>query len=193
MDTAKRSSNFTREETELLLHLVCEYKDILDRKETDKATIEEKNRVWENITEEFNAQNLGDHRNIKVLKKKFNNLKRPKISVRKVDLIETPSSFLSDFKKEKEVTIDSTLEKWSSDSRSHSEALEDAVLEDTTFVDTAATVKKSRLVELAEEKHKLEMEILREEHQKKMKMMEEKHKLEVELLKYQIRVEKNKI
>jgi hypothetical protein len=40
------------------LDIIGGYKNIVENKKTDKCTVQEKNKAWENIAAEFNANNL---------------------------------------------------------------------------------------------------------------------------------------
>ncbi|KAM7354510.1 uncharacterized protein ACRADG_006160 [Cochliomyia hominivorax] len=71
----KRSSNFSTKEVKYLIQLVDNRKDIIESKKTDRNTSEEKVKAWVEIEEEFNAV-FEDFRSFKVLKTKYENLKK---------------------------------------------------------------------------------------------------------------------
>jgi hypothetical protein len=50
----KRGTNFSPFEKSTLLNLVHNYKNIVSNNKTDAAAVEEKEKCWKRITEEFN-------------------------------------------------------------------------------------------------------------------------------------------
>lgn len=72
-----KSKNFSYDEVDLLLNLVDFRKGVLENKKTDQITSKEKNVAWKGLEEEFNQKNLcGDFRDWKMLKTKYENLKK---------------------------------------------------------------------------------------------------------------------
>lgn len=71
----KRSGNFTYEETQLLINQVKKYKNVIESRKTDHLTSGAKKRAWQAIEESFNSES-GAHRDWKVLKSKYDNLKK---------------------------------------------------------------------------------------------------------------------
>lgn len=74
-ERTKRSSNFSTKEVKYLIQLVNNKKDIIESKKTDRTTSEEKVKAWVEIEEEFNAV-FEDYRSYKVLKTKYENMKK---------------------------------------------------------------------------------------------------------------------
>ncbi|XP_023302436.2 myb/SANT-like DNA-binding domain-containing protein 4 [Lucilia cuprina] len=74
-ERTKRSSNFSSKEVKYLIQLVDNRKDIIESKKTDRTASEEKVKAWLEIEEEFNAV-FEDYRSVKVLKTKYENLKK---------------------------------------------------------------------------------------------------------------------
>lgn len=72
----KRNPNFTYTETNCLLELVGKYKHIIECKKTDSGAKFEREKVWKKIEAEFN-NSCGDvFRDSKVLKSKYDNVKK---------------------------------------------------------------------------------------------------------------------
>ncbi|XP_037809933.1 myb/SANT-like DNA-binding domain-containing protein 4 [Lucilia sericata] len=74
-ERTKRSSNFSTKEVKYLIQLVDNKKEVIESKKTDRTTSEEKVKAWLEIEEEFNAV-FEDYRSFKVLKTKYENLKK---------------------------------------------------------------------------------------------------------------------
>lgn len=70
----KRCKMFTPEENELLQKLVEKYTECLDTSQT-RSAIENRNKSWQSIVDEFNAANLNISRDINELKIKYKNMK----------------------------------------------------------------------------------------------------------------------
>nr|CAI5840972.1 unnamed protein product [Callosobruchus analis]CAI5840974.1 unnamed protein product [Callosobruchus analis] len=66
---------FTTSEKALLLNLVDKFKDLIENKKTDGATLEKKKEAWEKVTRLFNA-NSETQRQCKQLRKFWDNLKQ---------------------------------------------------------------------------------------------------------------------
>ena len=66
------SSPYTREEKTFVAAMIQKYK-VIECKKTDGASIDEKNKAWENIREAFNSN--FPSRTTKQLKKMWDNLK----------------------------------------------------------------------------------------------------------------------
>lgn len=55
-NTIKRIPNFTAQEKEILMRIICEkYGKILEDKQTNRVSLEEKGQIWKRIEEEFNS------------------------------------------------------------------------------------------------------------------------------------------
>lgn len=69
---------YTQKEKLLLASLVDKHKNVVENKRTDANTIQEKQREWEEIAVEYNAQAslISVKRNHLQLKKLWNNLKQ---------------------------------------------------------------------------------------------------------------------
>jgi hypothetical protein len=52
----KRGANFSPFEKNTLLNLVHKYKNIVSNNKTDAVAVEEKEKCWKRITEEFNFE-----------------------------------------------------------------------------------------------------------------------------------------
>jgi predicted dithiol-disulfide oxidoreductase (DUF899 family) len=52
----KRGANFSPFEKSTLLNLVHKYKNIVSNNKTDAVAVEEKEKCWKRITEEFNFE-----------------------------------------------------------------------------------------------------------------------------------------
>nr|CAH7755404.1 unnamed protein product [Callosobruchus chinensis] len=72
----ERGRNFTPEEKKLLLHLTGKYKNIIENKETDGVTWQEKENTWKQIETEFNSITNGLTRTAKQLKLKYESVKK---------------------------------------------------------------------------------------------------------------------
>lgn len=73
----KRKSNFSEDDTEFVGELVQKYSSVVNSKSTDKATNEQKEKVWNKITNEFNAASpSGRTRTKEELKNKYRNMKK---------------------------------------------------------------------------------------------------------------------
>lgn len=70
-----KCGKFNDEEVNLLMILVEKYKDTIENKKTDAVMWKQKQRVWELLTQEFNAVN-GSHRYTKNIRCKYENLKK---------------------------------------------------------------------------------------------------------------------
>lgn len=71
-----RKGNFSVPEVELLVNLISPYKEIVENKKTDAATNEEKNRIWEHISQIFNTDGASSClRDAKALRSKWEALK----------------------------------------------------------------------------------------------------------------------
>lgn len=71
-----RAANFSTREENVLINLVKKYKNAVECKKTDSDNNKIKTEVWEKIYSEFNSI-LGDpYRSIKVLKNKYENIKK---------------------------------------------------------------------------------------------------------------------
>ncbi|XP_036335064.1 uncharacterized protein LOC118745632 isoform X2 [Rhagoletis pomonella] len=71
-----RSNNFSTSEVSFLLELVELNKNVLEWKETDRVCAEEKLKVWKEIEIEFNSKFSQVYRSSKVLKTKYENVKK---------------------------------------------------------------------------------------------------------------------
>uniref|UniRef100_A0A8D9EWJ5 Regulatory protein zeste n=1 Tax=Cacopsylla melanoneura TaxID=428564 RepID=A0A8D9EWJ5_9HEMI len=77
-DTEKRSrsGNFSKIEVKLLLKLANSNKGILENKKTDSRTNKLKARAWDQLEKDFNNQTQERPRSLKVLKAKYESIKR---------------------------------------------------------------------------------------------------------------------
>ena len=66
---------FSPLEKSIITELVRKHKDILENKRNDYKTIQQKNRVWEALSEEFNSQSGVSKRDSRQLKKCWENIK----------------------------------------------------------------------------------------------------------------------
>ena len=73
---SKRASNFAPSEENLLLELVCKYSHIVECKKTDTVSNKTKEATWCKVEKEFNANSNIGFRSAKVLKNKFENIKK---------------------------------------------------------------------------------------------------------------------
>uniref|UniRef100_A0A8D8STD1 Regulatory protein zeste n=1 Tax=Cacopsylla melanoneura TaxID=428564 RepID=A0A8D8STD1_9HEMI len=75
---AKRvhSKPFTDEECKVFVDIVKKYKHIVENKETDGATTATKNKAWEDLGKEFNAQGISHFRSTPTLRTKWKALKK---------------------------------------------------------------------------------------------------------------------
>lgn len=71
-----RSANFTLEETRILADLVVKYSRVIENKKTDSVTWKEKDQIWSKLTDEFNVLCLNGHRTSKILRTKYETIKR---------------------------------------------------------------------------------------------------------------------
>lgn len=72
-----RSSNFSSHEKNLLIHILEKYQEVIESKRNDKASLQEKERVWDQVREEFNELSMKKPvRTAKQLKVCYENLKR---------------------------------------------------------------------------------------------------------------------
>ncbi|XP_045503283.1 myb/SANT-like DNA-binding domain-containing protein 4 [Colias croceus] len=69
----ERSSNFTQDETDLLISLVEERKHIIENKKSDATTWQEKKEAWKDIERAFNGSVFRDHKHLKL---KYEAIKR---------------------------------------------------------------------------------------------------------------------
>lgn len=72
----KRTANFTFKEEQFLINLIEKYQDNLENKKTDAGSNSQKNAAWIKIENEFNTLNGEPYRDRKVLKKKYENMKK---------------------------------------------------------------------------------------------------------------------
>lgn len=72
----KRSANFSCAEINFLLELVEKRKSIIECKKTDRTTSEEKLESWKDLAKDFNARYGENYRTDKVLRTKYENLKK---------------------------------------------------------------------------------------------------------------------
>ena len=66
---------FSQLEKSLLTELVRKHKDLLENKKNDYKTIQQKNKTWEALSEQFNSQSGVTKRDSKQLKKCWENVK----------------------------------------------------------------------------------------------------------------------
>ncbi|XP_018578344.1 myb/SANT-like DNA-binding domain-containing protein 3 [Anoplophora glabripennis] len=72
----KRSPNFTKLETEILVDLALKYKHVIENKRTDATTWKDKNDTWQIITDEFNAISGNFPRSVKSVRSKYETFKK---------------------------------------------------------------------------------------------------------------------
>lgn len=70
----KRSRNFSHDEVSYLVKK--KYSKIVENKESGAVSFKQKNAAWIELTKQYNAEMGGQPRCHKVLKEKWNNLKR---------------------------------------------------------------------------------------------------------------------
>lgn len=58
VDTKKVARHYTPVEKKLLVQILHNYKDIVENKKTDGATVKTKTEAWKLISEEFNSSSL---------------------------------------------------------------------------------------------------------------------------------------
>ncbi|XP_031345540.1 uncharacterized protein LOC116172463 [Photinus pyralis] len=75
MESEYKYGKFKEQEVQLLMTLVNKYKVIIENKKTDAITWKQKQTTWEEITNEFNANN-DVYRSCKNIKGKYENLKK---------------------------------------------------------------------------------------------------------------------
>jgi len=72
-----RCSNFSSQEKNILIHIIEKYQDVIECKKTDKVSVQEREKVWEGIAQEFNEIVLAEPvRTSRQLKMCYENLKR---------------------------------------------------------------------------------------------------------------------
>ncbi|KAI4455375.1 hypothetical protein MML48_9g00009294 [Holotrichia oblita] len=72
----ERAVNFTELEIRHLVDVAIKYSKIIENKQTDGAMWKEKDKAWADIAVEFNAITGGIHRTAKVLRLKYDGIKR---------------------------------------------------------------------------------------------------------------------
>ncbi|XP_055843688.1 myb/SANT-like DNA-binding domain-containing protein 4 [Episyrphus balteatus] len=72
----KRSSRFSEAEEKILIALILEKRHIFENKKTDAFSSKLKDKTWEEVAQRFNSSSLEEFRTPRVLKEKYNNLKR---------------------------------------------------------------------------------------------------------------------
>ncbi|PSN47505.1 hypothetical protein C0J52_02255 [Blattella germanica] len=86
-----RCTNFSSQEKNILIHIIEKYQDVIECKKTDKISVQEREKVWEGIAQEFNEILLAEPlRTSRQLKMCYENLKR---RIRKevcIDELKTP-------------------------------------------------------------------------------------------------------
>lgn len=76
MENKKRAKNFSCDEVKILLELVKEKRDILGSKKSDSISNREKYDSWKEIERRFNLLSGETFRNFKILRGKYENLKK---------------------------------------------------------------------------------------------------------------------
>lgn len=76
MCSVKRASNFNTKEEAILIYLIQKYKAIIECRKTDAVNNEKKNCTWAKIASEFNSTSGVIHRDVKILKNKYENIKK---------------------------------------------------------------------------------------------------------------------
>lgn len=71
-----RTTNFTCHETRTLVQLILKYGNTLENKRTDAVCWKDKEEAWKNLADEFNAEIGFCSRTIKILKTKYEAIKR---------------------------------------------------------------------------------------------------------------------
>jgi hypothetical protein len=73
----ERSFNFTSLEVRILINVIVhKYLYVIENKRTDAVTWQEKRKAWDRITREFNSQSSLNNRTTKMLRVKYESLKR---------------------------------------------------------------------------------------------------------------------
>lgn len=77
-ETNKRSRgvNYTVQEKQILLELIDKYKGTIENKKSDSVHVKQKERVWEQLRNEFNGHLEVTGRTVKQLRQYYDNLKR---------------------------------------------------------------------------------------------------------------------
>jgi hypothetical protein len=77
LEKKPRNKNFAKDDSELLVELASKFSKIINNKDTNKISIQQKQKAWVNITNNFNSQSLsGVPRKSEELISKYRNLKR---------------------------------------------------------------------------------------------------------------------
>src|SRR5271154_3561353 len=76
VECSKSRICYTMQEKNYIVHLVEKYKSVLECKGTDKCSTDAKNKIWEKIAAEFNAQPDVTPRKTPSIRKCWENLKR---------------------------------------------------------------------------------------------------------------------
>ncbi|KAJ8948828.1 hypothetical protein NQ318_013480 [Aromia moschata] len=71
-----RAANFNNEEEALLVSLVNKYKEKIECRKTDMMTNATKMETWKKIANEFNSSSEVSFRDAKILKNKYDNIKK---------------------------------------------------------------------------------------------------------------------
>ncbi|KAI4472112.1 hypothetical protein MML48_1g01845 [Holotrichia oblita] len=91
-ENIKRSNNFSNSEGRLLIELVEKNKDIIECKRTDTDNNRKKTDTWKAIEKEFNSLSGQTFTDVKVLKNKYENIKKrtkKKVSDNKINIMGT--------------------------------------------------------------------------------------------------------
>lgn len=94
MDKRKRERavNFTELEVRFLVDIALKFSVIIENKKTDAVTSKEKNKAWDDIATKFNAVTGCVNRSAKVLRLKYDSIKRnikQKNSKNKLEIFKT--------------------------------------------------------------------------------------------------------
>ncbi|KAI4468155.1 myb/sant-like dna-binding domain [Holotrichia oblita] len=71
-----RCTNFTSSEKDLLLNIVQHYTHIIENTKTDAVSVQEKNKTWELVAQDYNRENETGNRSSKQLRELYGFLKR---------------------------------------------------------------------------------------------------------------------
>ncbi|XP_012270310.1 myb/SANT-like DNA-binding domain-containing protein 3 isoform X2 [Orussus abietinus] len=76
MATKKRGANFSHVEKQRLVEYVTLYKDIIENRKTDAASVRKKDECWNNVACRFNSDEVSQQRSVESLKMCWENLKK---------------------------------------------------------------------------------------------------------------------
>ncbi|XP_054086303.1 myb/SANT-like DNA-binding domain-containing protein 3 [Zeugodacus cucurbitae] len=194
METAARSKNFSSNEICTLLSLVQQNSSILECKATGKVRPDQKDKVWETITESFNSVCSGAPRSTKNLRTKYLNLKAD-MKKRSADHKKYVYGTGGGPCKEPDPadTEVDTLMKYCQKNKCmgwtpHMTTTEDQMMEEEIDIKAKWTEKKLKEeIEFTKIEHTLRVQQMKEAHELQQKFIIEKHVLEMRILEDQLK------